>query len=148
MHDLIGWLEGLRVTQGRLAGDPLTVLAWQRKFLRMAFGSPGDAAMSLARANGKSTFVAAVAAACVDGPLRQPRAEVVIVASSFLQARITFDHLLGFLGDRIRDRDTWRLWDSTQAARLLHLPTGASVRAIGSDPKRMHRACAGSCAGG
>ena len=43
----------------------------------------------------------------------------------------------GFLGDRIRDRQTWRTWDSTQAARLLHIPTGASVRCIGSDPKRM-----------
>ena len=140
MHidDLLGYLEALHVTQGRLVGEPLTVLHWQRRFLRMAFGSPGDASMSLARANGKSTFVAGIAAACIDGPLRQPRAEVVIVASSFLQARITFDHLTGFLGEKIRDRKVWRLWDSTQAARLLHLPTGASVRAIGSDPKRMH----------
>ena len=138
IHDLVDYLGALRVTQGRLAGEPLTVLHWQRRFLRMAFGSPGDACMSLARANGKSTFVAAIAAACIDGPLRQPRAEVVVVASSFLQARITFDHMTAFLGDKIRDRDTWRLWDSTQAARLLHLPTGASVRAIGSDPKRMH----------
>ena len=104
----------------------------------MAFGAPGDAALSLARGNGKSTFVAALGCAFVDGPLRQPRAEVVIVASSFLQARIVFDHLLGFLGERIRNRKVWRLWDSTQAARLLHLPTGASVRCIGSDPKRMH----------
>ena len=62
----------------------------------------------------------------------------MIVASSFLQARITFDHLIAFLGEKIRDRHTWRLWDSTQAARLLHLPTGASVRAIGSDPARAH----------
>ena len=140
MHiaDLMAYLEGLKITQGRLAGERLTVLPWQRRFLRMAFGSPGDAALSVARANGKTTFVAAIAAACIDGPLRQPRAEVVVVASSFLQARITFDHLLGFLGDKIRDRKVWRLWDSTQAARLLHLESGASVRCIGSDPKRMH----------
>ena len=138
MQAAVRYLEALKVTQGRHAGECLTVLPWQRQFLRMAFGAPGDAALSLARANGKSTFVAALAAAFLDGPLRQPRAEVVIVASSFLQARIVFDHLLGFMGDRIGERRTWRLWDSTQSARLLHLPTGASVRCIGSDPKRMH----------
>ena len=138
LSPIYAYLGGLRVTQGRLAGQPLTVLPWQRRFLRMAFGKPGDAALSLARGNGKSTFVAAVAAACIDGPLRQPRSEVIVVASSFLQARIVFDHVLGFLGDRVRDRGTWRLWDSTQAARLLHVPSGASVRCIGSDPKRMH----------
>ena len=138
MQAVLAYLEGLRITQGRHTGECLTVLPWQRRFLAMAFGDPGDAAVSTARGSGKSTFVAALGCAFVDGPLRQPRAEVVIVASSFLQARIVFDHLLGFLGDRIRDRKTWRLWDSTQSARLLHLPTGASVRCIGSDPKRMH----------
>ena len=138
MQAAVEYLEALKVTQGRHAGERLTVLPWQRSFLAMAFGSPGDAALSLARANGKSTFVAALAAAFVDGPLRQPRAEVVIVASSFLQARIVFDHLLGFMGERINDRKVWRLWDSTQSARLLHLESGASVRCIGSDPKRMH----------
>ena len=50
---LIEYLETLTVTQGRLAGEPFTVLPWQRRFLRMAFGTPGDASMSLARANGK-----------------------------------------------------------------------------------------------
>ena len=138
MHALIGYLEALKVTQGRHAGECLTVLNWQRQFLGMAFGASGDSSLSLARANGKSTFVAALGCAFLDGPLRQPRAEVVIVASSFLQARIVFDHLLGFMGERVGDRKVWRLWDSTQSARLLHLPTGASVRCIGSDPKRMH----------
>ena len=138
MQKAVRYLEALKVTQGRHAGELLTVLPWQRQFLAMAFGAPGDAALSLARANGKSTFVAALATAFLDGPLRQPRAEVVIVASSFLQARIVFDHLLGFMGERINDRKVWRLWDSTQSARLLHLESGASVRCIGSDPKRMH----------
>ena len=135
---LVAYLGSLRVTQGRLVGELFEVLPWQRRFLRMAFGAPGDCALTVGRGNGKTTLVAAIAAACVDGPLRQPRSEVVVAASSFLQSRIMFEHLTAFLGDRIRDRSTWRLWDSTQAARLLHIPTGASVRCIGSDPKRMH----------
>ena len=138
MQALLDYLGTLRVTQGRHAGELLTVLPWQRRFLAMAFGARGDASLSVGRGNGKSTLVAAIGCAFLDGPLRQPRAEVVIVASSFLQARIVFDHLLGFMGERINDRKVWRLWDSTQSARLLHLESGASVRCIGSDPKRMH----------
>ena len=129
MHALIGYLEALKVTQGRHAGECLTVLPWQRQFLRMAFGAPGDSSLSLARANGKSTFVAALGCAFLDGPLRQPRAEVVIVASSFLQARIVFDHLLGFMGERAGNRKVWRLWDSTPI-RSLASHTHRRVRAL------------------
>ena len=62
------------------------------------------------------------------------------MASSFQQARVTWDHLLSFLRQRFRleNRRTWRLWDSAQIARLLHVPTGASIRTIASDPARMH----------
>ena len=60
MQAALRYLEALKVTQGRHVGECLTVLPWQRSFLRMAFGDPGDAALSLARANGKSTFVAAL----------------------------------------------------------------------------------------
>ena len=105
----------------------------------MAFGSPGDAALSVARANGKSTFLAGVACAFVDGPVRLPRAEVVVVASSFLQARVIFDHVLAFLGpEKLADASTWKVWNTQQVGRILHFPTGASVRVIGSDPRRMH----------
>ena len=57
-----------------------------------------DAALSLARGGGKTTFTAAIAAATVDvgGPLVQPRASNVVVASSFLQAKIAFDPRAGF----------------------------------------------------
>ena len=134
----IQYLETLRVTQGRLAGQPLTVLPWQKRFIHKAFGSPGDAALSVARGNGKTTLVAGLAAASVDGPMRLPRAEVIVVASSFAQARLTFDHLKHFLGEKIRDRREWRLVDNFQHCRLEHRASGATVRCLGSDPKRMH----------
>ena len=138
--ELTGYLEGLTVTQGAGVGEPFRVLHWQRRLIREAFGSgPGDCAFSVARGNGKSTFVAGVACAFVDGPLRQPRAEVLAVASSFLQARVVFDHALAFLGgDRLADRETWRVWDTQNAARILHRPSGASLQVIAADPRRMH----------
>ena len=45
----------------------------------------------------KRTTGAAIGAAALVGPLVTPRAETAIVASSFAQARIAFDHVLAFL---------------------------------------------------
>ena len=96
---LVDYVSSLVVTQGQGRGAPFQLLPWQRRFLKRAFapGLSGDAALSVARGAGKSTLMAAVAAACVDGPLHEPRAEVVIVASSLDQARISFDHAAAFL---------------------------------------------------
>ena len=139
MRELVEYLEALVVTQGREAGERFTVLPWQRRFIRGAF-APGVASssLSIARANGKSTLLAGIATATLDGPLHVPRGETVVVASSFEQARIIFDHVLAFLGDARDNRTAWRIWDSPQAARIQCRKTGAMVRCIGSDPRRAH----------
>ena len=136
---LTDYLSGLAVTQGRRAGEPFRVLPWQRRFLRGAFADRcQSAALSVARGNGKTALLAGVAAAGLDGPLAEPRAETVIVASSFAQARIAFDHVAAFLGDKLKDRRTWRVQDTMQTAMIEHRETGARVRALGSDPRRAH----------
>ena len=98
-------------------------------------------ALSIARGAGKSTLTAGIACATVDGPLMQRRAETVIVASSFTQSRIVYEHVLAFLrelGHDLDDRKQWRLQDSQNAATVEHRATGARVRCIGSDPARAH----------
>ncbi|MCY3701505.1 MAG: terminase large subunit, partial [Rhodospirillales bacterium] len=139
MKTLLEYLASLTVTQGRLAGQPFEVLPWQSRFVRGAF-APGiqSAALSIARGNGKTALLSAIAAATLDGPLRVPRGETIIVASSFEQARIAFEHVSAFLGDKLADRHTWKVWDTAQQARVEHRPTGARVRCIGSDPRRAH----------
>ena len=82
--------------------------------------------------------MAGVASAFLDGPLRQPRGDVVIAASSFGQARISFEHVRAFLGDKLAIKSEWRVWDTTQQAAIEHRPSGARVRCIGCDPKRAH----------
>lgn len=138
MDELIDYLRGLVITQGEGAGEPFPLLPWERKFLRGAFAVDGDAALSVARGNGKTTLLAGVACAFVDGPLRQPRADVIVAASSFGQARISFEHVRAFLGEKLDDKRTWRVLDTTQTASVEHRPTGARVRCIGCDPKRAH----------
>ena len=133
------YLGGLVVTQGRLAGQSFKVLPWQRIFVVGAF-APGtqSAAISVARGNGKTVLVAGIACATLDGPLAVPRGETVIVAASFEQARIAFDHVIAFMGNQLRDKDRWKVWDTAQNARIQSKVTGARVRCIGSDPRRAH----------
>ena len=139
---LIGYLGGLKLAGGDHDGHPFEVLPWEARFLRGAFGRPGNASLSVARANGKSALVAGVACAVVDpdGPLNGRRREVVCVASSFSQGKIIFEDVLAFLHARfdLSDRKEWRLQDSQNAATVEYRPTGARVRCIGSDPAKAH----------
>ena len=137
--DLIAYLSGLTVTQGRLAGQAFGVLPWQRRFVRSAFtAGVQSAALSVARGNGKTALLSGIAAATLDGPLAVPRGETVIVASSFEQARIAFEHVIAFMGDKLDDKRRWKVWDTAQQARIEDRRTGARVRCIGSDPRRAH----------
>lgn len=145
--DLIGHLSGLTVSQGRLAGERLTVWPWQKRFIRGTFREGvSSSALTLGRGGGKSTLVAGIAAATLPpGPLFVPRGETIIVASSFEQARIAFEHVKAFMVDvleedsrRRRPDRVWRVWDTAQQARIEHVPSGARVRCVGSDPRRAH----------
>ncbi len=71
------YIESLALGQGRYAGESFTLLPWERRFVRGAFGQPKDAAISLGRGGGKTTLIAAIACAAVDvgGPLVEPMAE-------------------------------------------------------------------------
>ena len=138
-RSLIDYLSSLTVTQGRLAGQVFTVLPWQRRFVRGAFADGiQSAALSVARGNGKTALLSGIAAATLDGPLAVPRGETVIVASSFEQARIAFEHVIAFIGDKLGDKRRYKVWDTAQQARIEDRQTGARVRCIGSDPRRAH----------
>ncbi len=95
---LIAYIGTLTVTQGRLAGEPMPVFPWERRFIKVAFVEGViESAISVGRGNGKRTLVAALASAAIDGPLAFPRAETVVVASSFDQSKISFNHVIAFL---------------------------------------------------
>ena len=136
MHPLVKHVSGLVVTQGSGVGEPFKVLPWQRRFL-MDVGRPeeGDVALSIARGGGKTTLVAALADCYLRGPLRQPRAEVLVVASRFKQARLVLEHLLGFVGE---DRSGLKIYDSRNEAQIECKATGARVRCVASDPAGLH----------
>ena len=136
---IAAYLFGLTVSQGRLAGKPFKVLPWQGRFVRGAFrAGVQSAALSVARGNGKTALLSGIACATLDGPLMVPRGETVIVASSFEQSRIAFEHVVAFMGAKLADKSRWKIWDTAQQARIEDRATGARVRCIGSDPRRAH----------
>ena len=141
---LVRYIEDLEVSQGQGVGGPLRLFFWERRFLRNAFAPDvSSAGLSVGRGNGKSALLAAVASATVDGPLVQRRGETVVVASSFAQSRIIFEHVLAFLRPVIeRDgegkKGRWRIQDSVNTATVEDRRTGARVRCIASDPRRAH----------
>ena len=144
---IASYIESLTLGQGRHAGERFTLLGWQRQFLFGAFGRPGDAAMSMGRGGGKSTFTAAIACAAVDvdGPLVEPMAECLVVASSFDQGLVNFRHMLHFLQPTFErygtgPRGRFRIQDSANRATITDRETGAMVRVLGSDPRRLHGA--------
>ena len=115
------------------------MLPWQRRFVQGAFKSGVQStALSVGRGNGKTSLLAGIAAATLDGPLAVPRGETVIVASSFEQARIAFEHVAAFMGNKLADKGRWKTWDTAQQASIEDRKTGARVRCIGSDPRRAH----------
>ena len=148
MHRKIAkYIEGLIIGQGRHAGKHFKLLPWQKRFLKGAFSQPDDAALSMGRGGGKTTFVAAIASATVDvdGPLVEPMAECLVVASSFDQGLICFRHMMHFLQPSFEKygaygRGRFRIQDSANRATIQDRTTGAMIRVLGSDPRRLHGA--------
>ena len=134
--NLSDYISRLVISQGQGVGEPFNVLPWQRRFLKGAFSVDGDAALSVARGNGKSTLIAGIACAAIDGPLMEQRADVVCVGSSFEQATIIFGHARNFLD--LTDRSKWRVWDTAQKAQIENRITGARLVCRGADPGRLH----------
>lgn len=133
-------LGKLTVTQGEGAGGRFVPFPWEKRFIRGAL-APGRAwaALSVARGNGKTTIVSALGVAALVGPLRRPRGEVVICASSFEQARIAFDHIKSFMAPALAaNPHRFRVQDSANRASIEDRETGCRVRCIGSDARRAH----------
>ncbi len=134
------FIAGLEIGQGALSGERFEVLRWQRKFLRGAL-SDGvvESALSVARGNGKSTLISAIACAALEGPLAVPESEILVVASSHEQGGVIFRHVQRFLAEAIASKK-YRSLDTVNASRLTHRKIGAMLQVKGSDPRRLHGA--------
>ena len=116
-------------------------LPWQRRFLRgLARPNVRTAALSVARSNGKSFLAAAIAGRYLLG-WGPKHSECVIVASSYVQAKVIFRYAVRMVratGHEPDDRKTWHYRDGANVALLRNREDGRAIRALGCDPRRAH----------
>lgn len=144
-HDvksIIAYMEGLEVTQGDGLGESFKVLPWQRTWLESVLAPDADpvSALSLGRGNGKTTLLAALCCAFLDGPARAGGSDIVLVASSFQQGKVCFRHVLSFLEGRYGGDlgPEWRVADNNNDSQISNKAANVRLRVLGSDPKRAH----------
>ena len=129
--DLVSWCSELTVTQGWGEGALIELLPWQVEFLeRVEAAAGGEVGLSIGAGAGKTTTAAAVAAAATVGPLARRRASVLLVAATYQQATLAWDHARAFLQPWIdRDPERYRVLRSEQVAVFEDRETGVELRA-------------------
>lgn len=108
-----GFLETLRVPTGPLAGKPVRLGAFQRRYIGGALAPETSvAALSLARGGGKSTLVSGLALGSLLGKFDpQPSREILVGARTRDQGAIVWTYVAGLarsLPPSVQKRLTWR----------------------------------------
>ena len=140
LADLVRSLEAAPVGDGDLLGEPFRCLPYQRRFLRSAFRAGVlRAGLSLARGGGKTGLASALALDSIRpaGALHVAGGETVVIASSFQQARLSFEAVLRSL-ELLGEDGEYRIRDQQNLADIQHRATGARLRVAGSDNRRAH----------
>lgn len=99
---IIDAVEGLTVSQGPMAGQPVRLAGFQRQFIEGAFADGVNiACLSVGRGNGKTAVSAALAVTHLLGQWGgQPQREVVVAARTRDQAATCFNFCRSFIGER------------------------------------------------
>ena len=137
---VVPWLETLTLTQGEGAGGPLRLFPWEREWIEgLERSGRRSVGLSIARGSGKTALTGSLGAAAVAGPWAVPRGLVMIVASTFKQARVAFGHALAFMQPIIaEDPERWRVLDSQQSAMIADRESGAVLEAREAVPGSLH----------
>lgn len=137
---IIKQIETLPVTQGKYIGEYVKLMPWQCRFIRGAFADGVDtAALTVGRANGKSTLISLIATAFLLDEDTAYNSDIVVIASSFNQSRIIFDAVKRTLELTVTKESLekgFRIQDSQNNASIKRIRTGLRLRCIGSDSKR------------
>lgn len=128
-----------RAPEGRLVGKPMRLDPFQKRFIRAVFTASRKvrrAYLSIARKNGKSALIAAIALAFVVGPEQVLNSQVVVGARSRDQAAIIYK-----LADKMLDLNPAlrRLARSVPSTKtIIGLVSNVEFRAIAAEGKTAH----------
>jgi len=95
----IEFLETLKIPEGKLAGQPLKLADFQKKFVRGALADGVVVGvLSIGRGNAKTALAAGLSLGALMGVWdNQPRREVIFAARNRDQAKTAFQFLVGFV---------------------------------------------------
>lgn len=130
----IRFIETLAVPTGRMAGKPMKLAGYQKRFIRGAFGADiRVGVLSVARGNAKSATVGAIAVAELFGVFKdQPRREILLAAGKRDQAEVvwTYAHdLIRAMPDDLQGRVRFRYSPKLE----IELDGEHKIRAIAAD---------------
>src|SRR5262245_15211313 len=101
---VIAFCETLPITAGLLAGSPLRLRPWQKRFIRAVYRTDSadhrlirTAVLSVARKNGKTQLASALALCHLSGPEAESRGECYSVACTRNQAGRVFNEMTAII---------------------------------------------------
>lgn len=140
---VICFVESLKVTSGALAGKKLRLRGWQREIVQEWYATDSKrrrvvrtGLLSVARKNGKTGLVSALALCHLLGPEQEPRGQIVVGASDRDQSGLIFDELVAFINGNEGFASECNIQRHNKT--IEHLPSGSKFRALSSDAKKSH----------
>lgn len=140
---VIAFLEALPVTSGSLAGKPLKMRPWQRRFLKSIYGPDAKggrpvrtAVLCMARKNGKTGLAAGLALCHLAGPEAEARGQVYSAANDRAQAALLYAEMAAII-ERVPFLDE-RLSLRRHAKEIENMEDGSVYAALSADVPGKH----------
>lgn len=137
---IIKFIETLKITSGKFAGQPFKLRPWQKEFLHKVYATDDKgrrlvrtAVLSMGRKCGKTQLAAGVACAHLWGPESEQRSEVYSCANDTGQAGKLFDEMCAMIRMDERASDETNIISFRK--EIQHYPTGGKYQAMSADDK-------------
>jgi phage terminase large subunit-like protein len=141
--DVIDFIQHLTVPSGIGAGKPFRLDKWQKDFIRDIYEPHRNskrvvrrAILSIARKNGKTALIAAIALAHLVGPEKIPNGEIYSAANDRDQAAIVFKFAKQIVELEPELQAKLEVIPSTKT--MLARPTGSIYRAVSAEAGTKH----------
>lgn len=129
------------VPEGRLVGQPMVLMEFQKRFIREIYDNSrgtSRAYLSVARKNGKSALIAAIALAHIVGPEARQNSQIISGARSREQAALVFKLMQKMIGlsPELRDKSITRITPSQKMVTGIQM--NVEYKAISADAGTAH----------
>ena len=127
------------VPEGKLVGRPMRLDDFQKAFILRVYDNPAGtrrAILSMARKNGKTALIAAIALAHIAGPEARQNSQIVSGARSRDQAALVFALMCKMVNMNSRLAKVIRIIPSNK--RLIGLALNVEFKALAADGKTAH----------